>query len=353
METPFTYENLTWAARECMKGVAWKNGTARWRMHILAYCRRLEIELATGKYRMGRPNTFRITSPKERTVSALLFRDRVVHKVICHQGGLIADMFRNAYIDNCACQTGKGTTFAIGRMKKHLRRHYLENGADGYVVDMDVRKFFDSIPHDQLIEQVYFRVRLPIVRKMVRDIIESYPGDRGIGLGSEISQVLANSYLTAVDFMLKQRLGVRHCVRYADNIICILPKEIGGIDDTGNSVKIDGKEYARTVYDGVRHALHTLGLDVNPKSSIHPLSQGFHFLGFRWRLKGTGSIRLSVLRKSRTRIRRRLRRLVRKYRAGQIEMQDVLNSYQSWAAYAGQGEYDKKKIRDELMEMLR
>lgn len=336
-----------------MKGVGWKNSVARWRMHILPYCRRLERELASGKYRMGRPNTFRITSPKERIVSSMLFRDRVVHKVICNQGGLIEDMFRNAYIDNCACQVGKGTLFAIERLEKHLRRHYIEHGTDGYAVEIDVRKFFDSIPHAQLIEQVYFRVRNPQVRKLVREVIESYPGDRGIGLGSEISQVLANSYLTAVDYILKQRLGVRHCVRYADNIVCIIPKEVDAVDNDGNMVKADGMEYARAVYDGVRHALQTLGLDINPKSSIHPLRQGVHFLGFRWRLTGSGAVRRTVLRRSVTRIRRRLRRLSAKFKAGEIEMQDVLNCYQSWSAYAKNGEYDAKRIKDELLEALK
>lgn len=353
-DNPFTFENLTWAAMECMKGVGWKNGTARWRMNLLGNCRRLETELADGTYRQGKPNVFHITSPKPRDVSALLLRDRVVHKVICHQGGLIEDMFRNAYSCNCACQTGKGTSYAIKLFDRMLHDFYRKYGADGVIVAVDIRHFFDSIPHDNLIGWVYRRVRRKRIRRMVRDIINGYPGDRGIGLGSEISQVLANSYLTPVDYVVKQVLGIEHYIRYADNLICVMPMRLPGVNEQGDSVVIDGRDYARKVYDGITYAVSTLGLELNAASCIHPLRQGVNFLGFRWRLTQSGHVCRTVLKKSVGRIRRRLSRLASLYHQGKRTLEQVMACYDSWAAYAKNATAINtiKKVKDNLMEAL-
>ena len=355
IDNPFTFENLTWAARECMKGVGWKNGTARWRMNLLGNCRRLERELADGgKYRQGKPNVFSITSPKPRDVSALLLRDRVVHKVICHQGGLIEDMFRNAYNCNCACRSGMGTSYAIGMFDEQLHDFYRMHGCDGFVVSIDIRRFFDSIPHDKLVEWVYRRVRSVRTRKMVRDIINGYPGDRGIGLGSEVSQILANSYLTPVDYVVKQVLGIRHYIRYADNLICLIPATIAGRLEDGTSTVIDGREFAKKVFDGIRYAVSTLGLELNAVSSIHPLRQGVNFLGFRWRLTKSGRVVRTILRKSVGRIRRRLRRLVALHYEGRRTREQVMACYESWAAYAGNATAGGsiRRMKDYIMEAL-
>lgn len=351
---PFTFENLTWAAKECMKGVQWKNGTARWRMNLLGNCRKLETELASGRYRQGKSNTFMITSPKAREVTSMLFRDRVVHKVICHQGGLIEDMFRNAYICNTACQTNKGTSFAIRLLDRQLHEFHRLYGPDGIVLDLDIRHFFDSIPHDKLVEWIYHHVRIPMIRKMTADIVNGYPGDRGIGLGSEVSQVLANSYLTPVDYVVKQQFCVRHYVRYADNLICLIPPVVKCVGKDGQPVDVDGREFARALYDGIRYAVSTLGLELNAKSNIHPLGQGIHFLGFRWRLTRTGRVVRTILPSSISREKRKLRRLLSLYREGKRTAEQILDSFQSWSAYAAGATSRKaiERMKDNLEEIL-
>ena len=355
-DNPFTYENLCWAAKQCMRGVAWKNGTARWRMNLLGNCRKLELEIASGKYHMGKTNMFRITSPKPRDVSAILMRDRVVHKVICHQGGLIEDMFRNAYACNCACQANKGTGWAIELFDSQLHDFYQLHGvSDGWVLELDIRWFFDSIPHDKLVEWVYHRVRRSIVRKMVREIIENHPGDTGIDLGSEVSQILANSYLTPVDYIIKQKFGIRHYVRYADNLVILVPPMSIAVLEDGSRIAIDGRRMAGMIYEGIRHAVSTLGLELNAKSSIHPLKQGVHFLGFRWRLSNSGKVERNILRSSVGRIRRRLKRLVKLYQEGRRTARQVMDSFTSWAAYAknATSEYQIHKLQDQLQELLK
>ena len=352
---PFTFEDIAHAARECMRGSGWKDSVARWRKNLLGNCRRLESELLSGAYREGRPHQFRITSPKERTVSALLFRDRIVHKLACHQGGLIEDLFRNAFADNCACQAGKGTSYAIGRLERQLHRHYAKYGASGYVLELDVRHFFDSIPHRSLVDFVYAKVRNPWTRKTVTRIIDAYPGDRGIGLGSEVSQVLANAYLTPVDFVCKMRLGCECYVRYADNITIVLPETVEGTDGEGNAASMSGRDYARHVLEGVRYALSTLGLDLNPKSALHPLKQGISFLGFRWKLTASGKIVRKVRRESVGRMRRKARKLAALVRNGEITPRQACDSIESWYAYASQATTSAavRRLADKFKEQIK
>lgn len=55
---------------------------------------------------------------------------------------------------NYASQKGKGTHFGLDRLKYFMSRYYRQNGADGWVLKCDIRKYFYSINHDVLKEQL-------------------------------------------------------------------------------------------------------------------------------------------------------------------------------------------------------
>jgi len=319
--TPFTLDNIFNAARKCINGVQWKNGTARWRLNLLCNCRRLETEIASGKYKMSPMAKFFIHRPKKREVTSMRMRDRIVHKIICHEGWLIDDLFRGAFFDNCACQKGKGTDFARNRLKLHLRRHFSKHGISGYAMKLDIHKFFQSIPHDRLIDFVFRKVRNPMVRQMVADII-SNSGINGIGLdlGSEVSQVLANAYLTPVDYVIKQRCGIEGYVRYADDMVLLIPE--------------DNKDMAKAVLNQVRYALSTLGLELNPKSSIMPIRCGVDFLGFKFKLSNTGKIVTKLSRKNRQNALRHMKRLAKAVSSGTIPKNALLEAFTAWSSHA-------------------
>lgn len=50
-------------------------------------------------------------------------------------------------------------------------------------------------------------------------IIDSYPGEKGIPIGSYLSQFLANYYLAYFDHWLKEKMGVKYVVRYMDDVV--------------------------------------------------------------------------------------------------------------------------------------
>ena len=322
MPTSITFDELLKAANECSRGVKWKDSIAAWThpRNIALNCMKLWQELDCGKYRIGGYKLFYVTEPKKRLIRSPKFRDRVVQRAMCNNG-LYDDLTRGNIYDNGACQLGKGTSFAMDRLECHMQRHWRKHGTDGWVLRLDIRKFFDSIPHAQLKEMVKRKVRNPEYRKLVTEIIDSFEGDVGIGLGSQISQLLAISYLSGIDHYIKEQLHIKCYVRYSDDLVLVH----------------ESKEHLQKVRDDIRRGLGLLGLELNPKSTLHPLKQGIKFLKFRFVLTKTGKVVRLLDRRNPARIKRRLKRIAEMAKDGERTMLDVWSCFNSWKSHAELG----------------
>ena len=153
------------------------------------------------------------------------------------------------------------------------------------VIDADVSKYFDTIPHDKLLKLVARRIvdknilrllkmwlKAPVVEEG-EDGKERYIGnDRGTPQGAVLSPLLANIYLNVLDTVWKLK-NVEECygarlVRYADDFV-VLTK--------GNTER---------VLKGVKTVLDHLSLSLNNEKTriIEARQDGFNFLGFAIRL---------------------------------------------------------------------
>jgi hypothetical protein len=84
---------------------------------------------------------FTVYEPKQRIILAAPIRDRVVHHAL-HD--VIAPLIDRGFIfDSYACRPGKGTHRAVQRACSFLL-------ANEYFLHLDVRKFFPSLPHENL-----------------------------------------------------------------------------------------------------------------------------------------------------------------------------------------------------------
>lgn len=316
-----TFDELLKAAKQCSRGVKWKDSIANWvhPRNIALNCLKLKQELDAGTYKLGKYVVFSITVPKKRTIRSPKFRDRVVQRAMCNNG-LYDDLTRGNIYDNAACQNGKGTTFAMDRLECLLQRHWRKHGNEGWVLRLDIHHFFDSLPHDRLKAMVDRKVSDPEYRRLVHDIIDSF-SDPGIGLGSQISQLLAISYLSDFDHRMKEKWRIKCYVRYSDDIVIVH----------------DDKEYLKRVWQDVVAELGRIGLELNPKSTLHPLRHGVRFLKFRYTLTDTGRVVRTLDRQNITHIRRRLGKLLQKVREGTRGMEDVQHSFMSWKSHAELG----------------
>ncbi|MDO5139354.1 MAG: reverse transcriptase/maturase family protein [Oscillospiraceae bacterium] len=262
--------------------------------------------------------------PKKRTIHALRYRDRVVQHCLCDE--VLEPLFEKRLIyDNSACRKGKGTLFAVNRLSLFLRKFYRIHGNSGYFLKCDVRKFFDSIGHDQL---------KAILRRIIQDrsiyalcemIIDSYETSlgKGLPLGNQSSQWFALLYLDGLDRLCKERLRLKYYTRYMDDIVIVH----------------EDKNYLHECVHQMREfAQFERGLTFNEKTQIFPLKNGVEYLGFRFALSDSGAVVRRVKTSSKLRYKRRLRRYQALYREGWIEMSDIRQSLAGFHGHLKHGD---------------
>ena len=320
-DTAVEFDNLYRALKRCCRNVRWKDSVVGYEANGLKNTYKLREAVLKGKYRISPYQVFSIREPKTRTIVATRIRDRQFQKALC-EAGLYQDITEHFIHDNGACQTGKGTDFTFDRMTAHLRRYYHEHGAEGWVLKCDIHKFFPSTPHDVAKAAVQKRVRDPRACEAVCAVIDSFGGEKGIGLGSQISQLVELSVLDDLDHFIKERLRVKHYLRYMDDFVLIHPD----------------KEFLRDCLRQIREKLDELGLCLNEKTTMYPLSQGVKLMNWRFViLPETGRIVRYMKSEKLGKQRRKMRKLMEKEQAGQLAEGTTRESLTSWMANAKRG----------------
>ncbi|MBA3814815.1 MAG: group II intron reverse transcriptase/maturase [Alphaproteobacteria bacterium] len=140
-----------------------------------------------------------------------------------------------------------------------------------YVVDVDIKGFFDNIPHYLIMESISARISDGNILKLINKFLKSgvmeegelKPTLKGTPQGGVISPLLSNIALNHLDWFLEEQ-GL-HFVRYADDFVILCKTELE----------------AERALDLVRSFLKDMELEDSPeKTKIRHFSQGFDFLGF-------------------------------------------------------------------------
>lgn len=242
---------------------------------------RLQWELLHGAY-IPRPYTyFTLHDPKTRSIAAPDFRDRVVQHAIVN---VIQPLFEKQFIcDSYACRTNKGTHFAAKRLKKFLMASRSFHGKDTqiYVLQCDIRKFFQSVSWDILLGMISNTVSCPKTQALIKTIVTThsssneYPAESSISLkqrtglpiGNLTSQLFANIYLNELDHFIKDRLRVRWYGRYMDDFFVL------------HHDRAYLKQLRFTINTFLQEKLH---LSLHPKKlTIKNVSTGVPFVGYR------------------------------------------------------------------------
>jgi hypothetical protein len=320
-DTVISAEALYCSMLKCRKGVLWKDSAASFYLNALERVLSLYRQLADGSYSPRDTVRFRITSPKPRDISSVAFRDRVYQRSL-NDNAVYPAMSRSFIYDNFACQKGKGTDAARERLKHFLRRHCRQCGPDGWVAQIDVKGYYPNMPHG--LTEALFRAKLdPDVFGLVLDILHrQYGGEKGYDPGSQLVQIAGISVLDGFDHYMKERLRVKHYIRYMDDIIM---------------VGSDKNAMESCLHDAVLY-LQGLGFEPNPKKTrVFPLRDGIDFLGFRFSLTQSGRVLMQIRPENVKRERLKLRRLVARSKRGLIPREKVDESYAAWKNHASKG----------------
>ena len=195
-------------------------------------------------------------------------------------------------------------------------------GTQGWVLKCDIRKFFPSTPHDVAIRAVDKRISDTKAAQVVNTVIKSFGEDGvGIGLGSQISQLVELAVLDDLDHFIKERLRIKHYLRYMDDFILIHPD----------------KEYLQYCLREIRTFVEMCGLQLNAKTTLYPLRQGVRMLNWRFVITDTGRILKYMNNKKLGQQRRKMRKLIIKEGSGEVAPGTTKDSLTAWVANAKRG----------------
>ncbi len=252
-----------------------------------------------------------------RHIEAPIVRDKIVQKVLTVDV-LTPSLIPFVIYDNYASIKNRGTSFARKRFEILLRKYIHKNGTDGYILLIDIKKYFESIDHETLKQLIYPKIKdkNPHIISLINYVIDnSSKSDKGLNLGSEAPQILALYYLTPVDVFAKVVKGVKYYGRYMDDIFII-----------GKS-----KKELYSLLSEIENTLTYLKLEINKKKThVVKLSHGFTFLQIKYNILPNGKILKRLTRKKIVRERRRLKAFKRMYDSGRMTENDIWNCYQSW-----------------------
>lgn len=318
-EKVYNFENLYRAYRKARRGKRWKQAAAKFEVNLIEALHVLSAVLREKSYRLSPYNSFYVYEPKERLVMTNSYKDKVVQHALCDE--VLEPLLSCSFIyDNYASQKGKGTHFGLDRLTKFMQEHYRHHGAEGWVLKGDISKYFYSIRHDVLKEQIRRVIKDPDVIWLVDMIIDSTEGI-GIPIGNQSSQIFALLYLSGLDHFIKERLRIKHYGRYMDDIYLIHPS----------------KDYLKQCLAEITERVEALGLKLNNKTQIAPLSQGIDFLGFHTYLTPSGKVVRKIRSRSKNNVRRKLKKMKALVDAGTIPAAALTASYQSWRGHASHG----------------
>ena len=316
-DSVFTYSNLYAAYKKCILGVGWKASTQLYKANAVYNIYTTYEELHAGKFKSDGFFEFKLQERgKVRYIRSVTIHERVVQRCLC-DFALTPMLSRQLIYDNGASSKGKGYTFAVKRLIRHLNNFYNTHGNNGYILLFDFSKFFDSLKHDllkQILSNTFEDERL---LKLSYHFIDMF-GDRGIGLGSQISQNLALISVNKLDHYIKEKLKIKGYGRYMDDGYLIH----------------ESKEYLEHCLDEIRAICEELGVILNKnKTRIVKLEKGFTFLKIRFFLTHTGKIVKKVYPESVTRMRRKLKKFQHLLKEGRMTEFDVYQALQSWLSH--------------------
>ena len=113
-----------------------------------------------------------------------------------------------------------------------LKALELFNDGHDYIVDIDLAKFFDNVPHDRLMSKVHAFINEGDIESLILKYLKSgsmslnefNPSEIGTPQGGPLSPLLSNIYLDELDKELESR-GLSFC-RYADDCIILVKSHL-------------------------------------------------------------------------------------------------------------------------------
>src|SRR3974377_499387 len=215
---------------------------------------------------------------------------------------------------------GRSAHQAVAQAQQYIAAGY------GWVIDLDLEKFFDRVNHDKMMGQVAKRIEDKRLLKLIRAFLNAgvmenglvSPSVEGTPQGGPLSPLLSNLVLDELDQELERR-GHRF-VRYADDCNIYVRSERAG----------------QRVMDSItRFITQKLKLKVNEAKSAVARPQERKFLGFSF--SAGPEIKRRIAPKSLERFKQRIRDITRRAKGVSMKttMEELAPFMRGWRSYFG------------------
>jgi hypothetical protein len=273
---------------EIRKNVKNKKKIYFFEKHLMANLSSVLSDLYNPNYKVNKFNIFIVKEPKTRVVMSLNLHDKLVNHVFTRK---ILNPKLEKYFDerNVANRKGKGMDYGIKLLKRYLELNKKYDNI--YVLKLDIQKYFYSISHEILLNQLrpilndsefnhmksilessnedYVFETIDKLKERNGDIPE-YKKDYGLQLGFLSSQTLAIFFLSGLDHYIIHDLHLPHYIRYNDDFLIIH----------------HDKEYLKKCKNLIVDKLEKeYDLKAHPKKTmITNAKNGFVFLGYNFKV---------------------------------------------------------------------
>jgi len=268
-------------------------------------------------------------SAEKRPLGIPTVTDRVVQAAVRM---VIEPIFENRFAAHSyGFRPGRGCKDALRRVEELLK------AGRTHVVDVDIKGYFDAIPHDRLMALVREHLADGRVLGLIEGFLkqgvmegtelvkteEGMPGDepQGTPQGGVISPLLANIYLNPLDWLMAG-LGFE-MVRYADDMV----------------VLCRSREEAESALEKLRDWMVGAGLTLHPDKTrvvdMNPADSHFDFLGYRFKRSRRGEIMRLVRPKSLRKLREsiKIRTLRTNGQSMKAIVEDLNRTLPGWFGY--------------------
>jgi RNA-directed DNA polymerase len=278
---------------------------------------KLEQQLRDGSYRPQSIKRVQIPKPgtnETRPLGIPTVRDRVVQNALRH---VLEPILERAFAEHSyGFRPNRGCKDALRRVDRLVKAGYK------YTVDVDLKSYFDTIPHDRLVQELRKHVAdnsvIALVEKFLQaevlDGLDHWTPTAGAPQGAIISPLLSNLYLNELDH--KMAAAGYEMTRYADDLV----------------IQCRTRDEAEAALEWVRAWTAERGLTLHPTKTkiVHVDEDGFEFLGYRF-IKHRRFPRKKSLAKFKDTIRGKTKRT--RGQSMQVIIADLNRTLRGWYEY--------------------
>ena len=286
---------------------------------------RLHRALQEGRYRpqaLRRKEIPKSGGKGKRPLSIPTVRDRVLHTAVRH---VIEPIFERTFAGcSYGFRPGRGCKDALREVVNLLEAGHL------HVVDADLSRCFDTIPHGPLLKRVDEQVADGRLLELLGTFLKQgvmangviREADEGTPQGGPLSPLLANIYLNPLDHLMEGK--AYRIIRYADDLVLLCRSQ----------------EEAESALARLSEWVQANGLSLNKeKTRLVDMTQPsayFDFLGYRFlRTQKSKRIRWTARPQSVKKLRNRLRSATKRKQGCSMErtIQRINPILRGWYAY--------------------